>query len=256
MFRKSWKLWGYAALMADARSMAALPRVRFGAGDEPIELRLRPLAGGAVWCRPGPSDFAVLYDAFRQRYHQPPAELGVPRTILDLGSNVGFTVAQMAAAFRGARILGVELDRGNYELCRRNTAAFGPRCTILWGAAWRENGEVSYDGPWQQAYRVVDGPRAGARRAPAHSVRSLIERFEGKPIDFLKMDVEGAEQEILPCAGEWIDQVRCLKIEIHRPYTVEACMADLRKLGLECRRGSDHPASVTAWNRAALEGAA
>ena len=258
MFERSRKFLEYAGLVSDARSLAALSAARLRSDGPPRRLRLRALAGGAVWCRPGASDFTVLYDAFHKRYHEPPPALGEPRTILDLGSNVGYTIAQMAERFPAARIVGVELDRDNVELCRRNIARFGPRCEVVWGAAWREDGEVVYAGPRQQSYSIVEtGRRPGpAERAPAHSLPTLLARFEGGSVDFLKMDVEGAERQILATAGEWIGRVRCLKIETHAPYSVGDCIDDLARQGFEAAPDGSHAASVTAWNRRAGERAA
>lgn len=52
-------------------------------------------------------------------------------------------------------------------------------------------------------------------------------------IDYVKMDIEGAECEVLRAAVEWAAQGRSIKVEVHDRYIVESCIADLRRLGFD-----------------------
>jgi hypothetical protein len=56
-------------------------------------------------------------------------------------------------------------------------------------------------------------------------------REYGAPVDYLKVDVQGAERELLRDGAGWSDEVRCVKVELHGDYTVDDCQADLRHLG-------------------------
>jgi FkbM family methyltransferase len=200
--------------------------------------------GYRVECRAGTTDAQVFTDTFVAQYHLPPPGLR-PKTILDLGSNIGTTIIHYARLFPAARVLGVELDAGNYSLCRRNIAALGDRCDVLHGAAWWCDGEIAYGGDEEWGIHVDAG---GKNKAPAYSMTGLLDRM-GPFIDFVKMDIEGAEAEVLARAGSWIGRVGCLKVEVHKPYTIEACMGDLRKLGIDCQPDWRHPACVVAQRR-------
>src|SRR4051812_18900750 len=81
-------------------------------------VHIRSLNGGRVSCRIGTSDIGVLHATFVRQYHLPPPD-SIPAAILDLGSNIGLTVAHYACVFPEAKILGVELDANNFELCMR-----------------------------------------------------------------------------------------------------------------------------------------
>ena len=81
-----------------------------------------------MWLRPGTSDADVAADTLMRDLDEVDV---LPRTILDLGSNIGLTIALYAAKFPAARILGVELDSSNLEIAHMNTDR-----EILWGAAW------------------------------------------------------------------------------------------------------------------------
>jgi hypothetical protein len=61
---------------------------------------------------------------------------------------------------------------------------------------------------------------------------TLLGMFSERIVDFVKMDVEGAEKELLKTAEDWAHKVRCIKVEIHPPYSVAECLADFSSLGM------------------------
>ena len=211
----------------------------------PLSLRVRSLKGRRVYCRPATSDFSVFNDTFAGRYHLPPPGLQI-RTILDLGSNIGLTLAHYASLYPEARVLGVEMDQGNADLCLANIAPYAPRCEVLVSAAWKEDGEVAYGGETNWGFSVIRESRDGPHRARASSIASLMDHFGVAHVDFMKMDIEGAEMDVLAGAREWIDRVGCLKVEVHPPYTLTACMRDLENAGMSCEVVPNHFGCVLA----------
>jgi FkbM family methyltransferase len=214
-------------------------------GVDPVPVRLRELGNHAVLCRPGSTDIAVLDATFRKRYHLPPPGLKPLTRILDLGSNIGCTMAHFAARFPEATVCGIELDESNVELCRKNIAMFGPRCSVIHAAVWKNSGEVAYDGKAEWGYRVSGAGRAVVR---SYTVEDLLGLLQWRAVDFVKMDIEGAEKEVLSPPAPWLEQVRVLKVEIHEPYSVEECAASLAQAGFRCARDTSHPACVLAVN--------
>jgi hypothetical protein len=78
-------------------------------------------------------------------------------------------------------------------------------------------------------------------------MNTLLRMFREQPIDFVKMDIEGAERELLKAGGEWTQNVRCVKVEIHPPYSLSECLNDFQRLGMRAVvERSGGPASVTA----------
>jgi FkbM family methyltransferase len=239
---------GYVAarVTSDRRSLrtyARLARTSWDGSPSLAPLRLRPLRGREVLVRVGTSDLDTVWGTFARRYHLPPRELGAPGTIWDLGANIGLTVADFACRFPHARVLGVELDEDNVGLARRNIAPWADRCEIIHAAIWVGDGEVRYSG-WPGAtstYRVT----GAADGTPVHAMSlATLLRERGGGVDYLKVDVEGAERELLRDGAGWAEEVRCVKVELHREYRVEDCEADLRRLGYSTRRDSQHPACV------------
>src|SRR3954462_362157 len=224
-------LWRFAPVCQDVASFNALRGLRdrnYPVGSAPVPVRLRALKGGQLFCRPHATDYSVLYDTYVRRLNLPPGDLGPIRTILDLGSNIGTTLAHYAVLFPQARIIGVELDAGNAEICRRNTAAY-PNVTLLHGAVWTEDGSIAYGGGFGEfGFRINSTNTKG--RVPAFSLGTLIERLGGSG-DFIKMDIEGAEQAILGRPDPAWSRVGALKVEIHEPDTCAGATADLTALG-------------------------
>lgn len=213
----------------------------------PERIALRGLNGGEILIRPGSADPDVALGAFYGRYHLPKA-LPSPALIWDLGCNIGLTMRQMAEAYPGARVVGVELDPENLELAEQNLAPVRDRCELVEGAVWPESGTVTYGTPsGEDAYRIdSSGETVAAGAAEAVPLDALIERF-GAP-DYVKMDIEGAESDVLKRNVGWSRQVSVIGVEYHPPYTLDECKRDLRALGFSAfdphergllRRGSD-----------------
>lgn len=236
-----------ASIVSDRRSFWMLRRL-MRAGPEALgapreSIRLRPLEGRTVWLRPGTSDATVVWETFVGRFHRPPAALAAedPLVILDLGANIGLTMADMAVRHPRAKIVGVELDGANAALARENLRPWRDRCELLEAAVWSEGGTIGYDGEPGNEYGFRVMGSGAARSATAMSLDTILARVGGAA-DYLKMDIEGAEREVLRSNTSWAGRVRAIKVEAHAPYGVSECVDDLERLGFSVRRDRRHEA--------------
>ena len=209
------------------------PPLRMSNGSHEVRVRFREMPDVALRLRPGTEDDSLAKDALFRRHHLPPASLSPNelQTIWDLGANVGLTMAHMATLFPCAHIVGVELDGDNAALCRENIAAWRDRCELVHAGVWTSDGTVEYarDPGRAQSFHVASGQASAS--APAISLNTLLERTGAERVDYVKMDIEGAEAQVLTQATEWAQRVRSIKVEIHGSYTVEQCIEDLERLG-------------------------
>jgi len=249
-----WERIRYGTVLtADVRSLYAYLRAeRRAAGGPPVRVRLRELGGASMELRPGTTDAVSLRDTFRDRVHIPPPEVttrGV-RQIVDLGANIGATIAHNAVLYPEARILGVELDPGTAALAARNVAPWADRCQIIQGAVSPHDGTAHYlrEGQREDGYRVVDASSSepGTMTTRALSVATILGRLPaGARVDFLKMDIEGVEASLLSGEGAaWADRVDAIALQVHYPYTVEACIRDLEARGFTARVDPRRPNCV------------
>jgi FkbM family methyltransferase len=229
--RARWAL----RLMPDRRSLGAYLRVERRRRGPAVPVHVRPLDGATIWLRPGTTDAEMLRDTFRDRVHPPPPEIAARgvRHIVDLGANAGVTVADNALRFPQARIVAVELDPGNADAARRNTAPWADRVTILQGAVWDHDGEVPYAPEQGHEYGLRAG--AGAATAPALSMDTILAHVPaGERVDYMKMDIEGVEARLLSGpAARWAERVDSISLQVHDPYSLADCARDLAALGFE-----------------------
>jgi len=218
-----------------------------------LRLRVSALGGREICCRRTYADLGVFYDTFAGQYHLPPPWLEQLSTILDLGSNIGLTMAHYAVLYPEARILGVELDEENCRLAQKNVAQFGRRCQVLHAALWYEPGRVCYAGTRESGYSVTRTTASlDCRSVESVTLEALLDTFGIPEVDFVKMDIEGAEAEVLPRGQHWARRVRAMKVEVHPakcspPYPVAKCQQDLEGLGFRTTVDERHPSCVIAW---------
>jgi len=206
-------------------------------GMRAVTLFPKELGGRPLLCRPNTTDLDTLFSTFRDRFHMPPASAPPPRRILDLGANVGYTLAHLAASFPDSFIVGVEMDPQNFALAELNTAAWRQRVRVVNAAVWHEAGSVNYCGGAEDAYSVrtstVNPDYREGRVAKAITVDGLLREFQMDQVDFVKMDIEGAERAILlEHDPSWLSRVACLKIEIHNDAPLPPYFDVLNKYGL------------------------
>jgi FkbM family methyltransferase len=216
----------------DAAAARALRGLMRGTGPSGrVAISIRALGGRCVELRPRSTDAEVAVATFAGRYHRPPPELAPIERIWDIGANVGLTTADFAERHPGAHIVALEPHPANFELAALNVAPYASRCTLLQSAAWIRDGRVGLEGEAgpQDGYRVTEA--APDRCVDALSLNTLLVRFG--PPDYVKLDIEGAERELLNEATDWSTRVRCISVECHPPYGVAACQADLERLGFD-----------------------
>lgn len=234
----SWRLVTGPRSFLELRRLENPTHRRLRSGQA-TEIRFRALGGAPVTLRPGTQDDGLARDAFFKSHHLPPAELAAEQieVVWDLGANVGLTMAHMAALLPNARIVGVELDEQNMRLARHNVAHWSERCEVIHAAVWTQDGTIAYEreAGQEQSFHVSRSEAApGAAEtasAPAICLNTLLERTGTERVDYVKMDIEGAEMQVLKESTEWARHVRSIKVEVHDPYTVEQCAADLERLG-------------------------
>jgi hypothetical protein len=91
---------------------------------------------------------------------------------------------------------------------------------------------------------------SGDRAVDARTLDELTDLFGGSA-DFVKMDIEGSEWEVVKAPGEWPERVGRLLIEIHgtegrRQAGIDEMMGYLQDKGFTCRKHEAHWSAVWA----------
>lgn len=198
--------------------------------------------------RTGTSDLGTLLSTV-QGWHLPDYPIRLDAVILDLGCNVGLTLIDFATRYPGARVVGVEMDEDNYRLALANTRHLA-RVEVIHGAIATHDGTVSYDASKDtDSFSITHSPSSGAkqRSVPAFTLPTLRARLRLEQIDFIKVDIEGAERQVLaeqllPGSLDGVDQIA---VEIHGPCT-DVVRSALEASGFLVERNRRRPGSITA----------
>lgn len=196
------------------------------------------LIGGRFHIRPGVAgnaDDAMYVHTFQWGTNAPPPDMPAPTTVLDLGAHVGFASALYRELWPGARILAVEMDAESAMLARRN-ADVEVLCAAVVGRAEGRLRPYKAEGVLPPSYELAGG---GDRLAAAVTLPELVEYMGG--VDYVKMDVEGAEFGIIAQASEWAPLVGNLLIEFHGVPDVSLTV--LESHGYRTRQHPNHDRS-------------
>jgi len=171
----------------------------------------RPVAGFRLRIIDGPSAFHDAAEVFIRRRHRFAADRDDP-VVIDVGAHVGCFALATRRDHPRARITAIEPDPAALPLLRQNLAANGAGdIRIVRAAVGGADGEAAF----------TSGGRAGGSLSEGGGyVRARVERLSGhvtEPVDFLKLDVAGAELDVLrevADAGK-LGLVREMTVECH-----------------------------------------
>ena len=173
-----------------------------------------------VTLRGGRSDFLIFRQIMIEDEYAPLKHLN-PKSVLDLGANVGLASIWFLNCFPDAFLVSVEANPDNYRVVSRNLAPYGNRVQVVEGAVWFGRGNLTIVRRENQSDAQVrealpsDPPE---NRIEAWDIPSLMELGHFSTIDLLKIDIEGAETPLFQNGIEqWLSVTRNICIELHGP---------------------------------------
>src|SRR5581483_9772890 len=142
-------------------------------------------------------------DIFGRERYRFPADTERPY-ILDCGSNIGLTILYFKRLYPQARIVGFEPDRATLELLRKNLASFEMTDVEIHSkAVWHRATTLNFMPDQADGGRMV----ALDPERPADEVETVrLRDFLDRPVDLLKIDIEGAETEVLRDCADRLGQ--------------------------------------------------
>ena len=223
-------IWG---LGADAATRAALRCEHApvdGAGL--MHLRMRGLEE-EVLARPGPvnDDRATVWEIF---FHQP-YDGHLPysyRTVLDLGANIGLTLAYLLYRHTPVETyIGVEPDPATFDVLNRQVASLGMggRSYLFNVAASNRHARMRLSTTGQSFLHRLG--EAGDIEVETRRVGELLDEAGVAEVDFMKLDIEGGEREVMDDARNWAPRVKRIAAELHFEMDVNWLRSKLVPLG-------------------------
>jgi FkbM family methyltransferase len=146
-----------------------------------------------------------------------------PRLIIDGGANVGYTTARYAHSFPTTKVIAVEPSRENLQMLRANTAGFD-NIIVVEGALWSHSGHLRISNPldlsW--AFRVEPATVQGQDTIQGYTIMDVMRQGGAQRADLVKLDVEGAEEQLFSEGDKWFDHVNTILVEIHGEKALSA----------------------------------
>ena len=206
------RLVKYVDILGTWRGLRTLSAAAFGRNDVTVTV---PGIRCPLNIRPRTSDKPVFEQIFLNRDYDLPLYIS-PRLIIDAGANVGFASIYFANRYPGATIIALEPARENFGVLVRNTSDY-PQVIPIQAALWSTCAMLSVN-DHNESWACTVEPQKDAQTegVPGVSVTALLMRYDYSVIDILKMDIEGAEREVL--AGDcrsWLTKTRVLIVELH-----------------------------------------
>lgn len=187
------------------------------------KLHVRPRAL-PMFCPRGvvhiPWPVAHLYDdIFVARIYEPPIAMPDAPRIIDAGAHVGFASIFFLNRFPKASVTSFEPNPTTCGYLRKNVAKFGSRSTVISKALSTRSGKAKYFITEDNPTNVTGGleNREGMdRKVKFHEIECAnILDYLIEPVDFLKLDIEGEEYNILRLEEINPERVKSLAVEFH-----------------------------------------
>lgn len=134
--------------------------------------------------------------------------------ILDCGANIGFSVLNYKRQFPHARIIAFEPDPQFAPILRRNLECNGAAdVQVVEAAVWVKNGETRW------LCEGIDGSKiiTEGQEAPGTIIVQTVDLADylSAEVDLLKIDIEGAEYEVVIHLADKLHRVKNMCIECH-----------------------------------------
>ena len=136
--------------------------------------------------------------------------------IIDCGSNIGLSIIYIKKLYPGATVTAFEPDEKNFELLQKNVNSFQlNNVTLHKSAVWINNEPLQFSVTGTMGSSITTATEAGKTvTVQGFRLKDLLTT----KVDFLKIDIEGAEYEVLKDIAPQLQFVNNLFIEYHGTY--------------------------------------
>jgi len=169
-----------------------------------------------------------------------PAQTIEGGALLDLGANIGLTSLWLWKRFGFSKVIAIEPDDDNLAILRENFRLNGVPGTVVKGLV----------GPGGSTALFAANDHAVLGRVGAEGVAvdvvDLSRLLKDERVGLVKIDIEGAEQDLVSGNLGWLDNVQAIIAELH-PALIDSEFVISRIVGAGFRYT---PASSLGWSNA------
>jgi FkbM family methyltransferase len=133
--------------------------------------------------------------------------------IIDCGSNIGMSVLNFKTQYPKAKVIAFEPDSNNFELLKKNIETNQLKNVELRQAAvWTQTGKISFEASATEASHISEREESG-KQVDSQRLADLLSSVS--EVHFMKIDIEGAEWQVIRDCAEELHKVQNLFLEYH-----------------------------------------
>ena len=140
-----------------------------------------------------------------------------PKTVIDCGANIGLSAIVFANKYPNSTIVAIEPEENNFNLLQLNTMLY-QNIHLKKAAIWSRKAILHIDNKSSLSNAFSVSETDGSREDGINSltILEIVQEFNWRQIDLLKIDIEGAEKELFACDyDQWIPLVKVMIVETH-----------------------------------------
>jgi FkbM family methyltransferase len=208
-------------------------------------------AGRPIELVDGPSFLSAWDEIFVNRIYDI-GECRQPPVLIDAGANIGLAAIYWKWRYGDFRYVGFEPDADIAAVCRANLAAWNVAGQLHEVAVTGHDGTATFRPDGADAGRIVgENVPPGGR-----SVKCVdLAPYLTSEVDLLKIDIEGAEVDVLRAAVGRLSCVRNIFVETHsrpgEPQPLPTVLSILERVGFRCHLQIGYDAAQPFAERAA-----
>jgi FkbM family methyltransferase len=168
---------------------------------------------GNIMYVPDAASFLFIYDELFKKQIYKFSSNKTEIVIVDCGANIGLSIIYFKKLFPNAKIIAFEPDNKIFEILKKNIQSFNLlNVELHQKACW--NAETTL--PFYQ--EGADGGRHASDVVKENIIfveTVRLKNYLNRDIDFLKIDIEGAEFEVLNDSIDMLHNVKNIFIEFH-----------------------------------------
>ena len=135
--------------------------------------------------------------------------------IIDCGANIGLSVIYFKSIYPRATITAFEPDNTNADIFEKNVVMHHLKgVSLVRAAVWNKVDTLSFYSTGSQGSKIADDHRSPQRPVQVKAIR-LADLIQHTQVDFLKIDIEGAEFEVMQDCRPYLYNVQNIFLEYH-----------------------------------------
>lgn len=147
-------------------------------------------------------------------------------SILDVGANLGFSIGYFKKQFPDAQITAFEADPQIFRLLKNNVLSNNlSNVSLINGAAWIHDGKLEFFQDHSQGGSLIKTKlHTDKIETKCYDIKKFVDNSQW---DLLKIDVEGAEIEIIKHLADSIHKFKLVFIEYHEDKNKTGRLSDI-----------------------------